>query len=197
MLRAAGYGKTVLLADFVRTATLPACWYFLNQTDTDPVVFLRTLLASIQRVFPHWGHPLGPVFAHYLQQNALLVQATSAYLLDELCASIAAELPDPFTLILSNYEEINDNEALGKLVEILLTRLPRHVMLIIESRVIPMLSFTSLVIRDEVCGVYTDILKFSAQDISELIHLQGLPSLSEEEASRITTIFDGWIAGSF
>ncbi|MBE3567634.1 MAG: hypothetical protein IMW90_18110 [Thermogemmatispora sp.] len=54
----AGYGKTTLLADFARSTQLPCCWYFLERSDRDPVVFLRTLLASLRQTFPplelHW-----------------------------------------------------------------------------------------------------------------------------------------------
>ncbi|MBX5458523.1 MAG: hypothetical protein IRZ31_16650, partial [Thermogemmatispora sp.] len=58
----AGYGKTTLLADFARSAQLPCCWYFLERSDLDPVVFLRTLLASLRQTFPAFGASLDALF---------------------------------------------------------------------------------------------------------------------------------------
>ena len=37
----AGFGKTTLIADFVRSQSRPAGWYQLDLTDADPVVFSR------------------------------------------------------------------------------------------------------------------------------------------------------------
>lgn len=191
----AGYGKTTLLADFARVTPFLCCWYFLDQTDTDPVVFLRTLLASIQHVFPHFGVSLHPLFDRLVSKEASLARSFYHFLIEALCAACATELTAPFALILSNYEEINESETLADLVNMLLAKLPPQAALIIESRVIPDLSFASLVIRDEICGLHTGMLRFSAQEISDLTSLQGLPVLTAEEAEQLATSFDGWIAG--
>src|SRR6185503_17435299 len=60
----AGYGKTTLLADFAALTPLPCCWYFLERTDTDVILFLRTLLASLCVAFPHLDEQLSPLFTN-------------------------------------------------------------------------------------------------------------------------------------
>ncbi len=191
----AGYGKTTLLADFARSTSLSCCWYFLERADTDPVVFLRTLLASIRHIFPQFGASLDPQFHTLLPKDTSSALSIYYSTLDALCAALATEIPERFALILSNYEEINESETLTDLVNFLLQKLPSQTTLIIESRVIPDISFTPFVIHDAMCGLDNDALRFSAQDITELARLQGLPDLTDTEAEHLAASFDGWIAG--
>jgi ATP/maltotriose-dependent transcriptional regulator MalT/DNA-binding SARP family transcriptional activator len=191
----AGYGKTILLADLARCTPLSCCWYFLAEDDATPVVFIRTLLASLRRVFPHFGAPLEALFHHTFSGAFApsLVPYQSA--LDALLAAVAIEISERFVIMLCNYEEINHSQCINDLLNYLVTKLPAHVTLIIESRGIPDLSFASLIVRDEMFSLHKDVLRFSPQDIADLTRLQGLPPLSEGEAEHLATTFDGWIAG--
>jgi len=191
----AGYGKTTLLADSVYSTSLPCCWYFLESVDTDPTVFLNTLLASIRSVFPQFGVGLDSAFRNLLSDDS--VSAVNRYhtTLDILCEALATEISERFALLLSNYEAIDESDILTELVNFLLKKLPPQATLIIESRVIPRISFTPFVIHDEMCGLDRENLRFSAQEIAELARLQGLPPLADTEAEHLATSFDGWIAG--
>lgn len=191
----AGYGKTTLLADFARSLALPCCWYFLDQGDTDPVVFLRALLASLRQSFPQFGTELDLVFRTLVPAGSLPPMSVYHAALDALCAALAVEITGHVLLIFSNYEEINESETLTVLVNYLLKKLPPRVTLVIESRVMPNLSFTSFVIHDAMGGLDRDALRFSAQEIMELARLQGLSPLTDADAEHLATSFEGWIAG--
>lgn len=191
----AGYGKTTLLAEFARSTDVPCCWYFLDQSDTDPVVFLRTLLSSIRQAFPQFGITLDPLVHSYIPEDSSTAMNIFCSALDALCEAIANEISTHVVLILSNYEEINGNKTLASLVNYLLKTLPSQVTLIIESRMVPDFSFASLVIQDAVGGLDREALRFSAREISELAGLQGSPPLTDVEAEHLANSFDGWIAG--
>ncbi|HLG63720.1 MAG TPA: BTAD domain-containing putative transcriptional regulator [Ktedonosporobacter sp.] len=191
----AGYGKTTLLADFVRSVSLPCCWYFLECADTDPVVFLRTLLASVRHALPQFGGSLDPLFYGMYPGQISPVSTIYQAAIDALCTALANEVPQRFAIILCNYEEINESETLTELINYLLKKLPPQMTLIIESRVVPDISFTSLIIRDALCGLVGDALRFSAADIAALARLQGLATLTDTEAEQLATSFDGWITG--
>ena len=45
-----GYGKTSLLADFFNAHSGPAAWYQLEESDSDPTVFLTHLIELIRRM---------------------------------------------------------------------------------------------------------------------------------------------------
>lgn len=190
----AGYGKTTLLADFVHSTSLPGCWYFLERADTDPVVFLRTLLTSLRHTFPGFGDSLDPLFHHAFVGDIFSAANIYQSAIDAFCTAIASELPEHFVIIFCNYEEINESETLTDLVNYLLKKLPPQVTLIIESRVVPDISLTSFIIHDALCGLDSDVLRFSASDIAALARLQGT-TVTDFEAEQLAESFDGWITG--
>ena len=57
----AGYGKTVLLADWARRGEFPAAWLSLDAGDNDPARFWRHAVAALDRARPGTGERLGPL----------------------------------------------------------------------------------------------------------------------------------------
>ena len=51
----AGYGKTVLLAEWARGGGHPAAWLSLDAGDNDPARFWRHVVAALDRVCPGIG----------------------------------------------------------------------------------------------------------------------------------------------
>ncbi|MGH2508374.1 MAG: hypothetical protein ACRDHZ_13395, partial [Ktedonobacteraceae bacterium] len=191
----AGFGKTTLLADFARSASIPCCWYFLDNTDTDYAVFLNNLLSSLRSIFPHFGTSLDALFTNLFTQSILSVVGIYQAAIDALCASLVLEINEYFAIHLGNYEEINDHETMNALLTYLLKKLPPQVTLVIESRIMPDISFVPLFIRNEMFGLNSDALRFSAQEISDLAKLQGLTTLTDAHVEQLAASFDGWIAG--
>lgn len=192
----AGYGKTTLLADFAHHTTVPCCWYFLDPIDADKITFLEFLLASIRYRFPNFGTTLDPLLARAITTD--MNHPADPHLfnsfIDALVDAIAIEITERFALILCNYHEVNDYPSVNDLVNQLLRKLPPQCVLIIESRTIPSLEFSQLRLHREIIGWDSSILRFTAQDISELATLQNM-TLSETEAEQLAVSFDGWIAG--
>ena len=46
----AGYGKTTLVAQWLKESGLPACWLSLDEDDNDPTRFLTYLIAAIRTI---------------------------------------------------------------------------------------------------------------------------------------------------
>ncbi len=191
----AGYGKTTLLADFAASVSLPCCWYFLERSDNDYVVFLRTLLLSLRQAFPQFGYSLEAVFTNLFTGDARSLASVYEPAVDALCGALATEIPECFALFLCNYEEINENETFTDLINYLLKKIPPQVSLVIESRAISQIEFANLLVHGNMFGLGGDALRFSAQEISEMAMLRGLGTLTEEETEQLATSFDGWIAG--
>ena len=57
----AGYGKTVLLADWARRSEHPAAWLSLDAGDNDPARFWRYVVAALERARPGVGDPVAPL----------------------------------------------------------------------------------------------------------------------------------------
>ncbi|HEU5227138.1 MAG TPA: tetratricopeptide repeat protein, partial [Ktedonobacteraceae bacterium] len=191
----AGYGKTTLLADFAASVPLPCCWYFLEHTDTDSVLFLRTLLDSLCVAFPQLDNTLTAVFTNQFVRDASPLSSVHRFAIDILCNAIQSKVTERFALFLCNYEQINENETLTNLINYLLTKLPPQMVLVIESRALPQIELARLITRDELFAFNSHALRFSAEEISELARLHGLTTLTANDAEQLATSFDGWIAG--
>src|SRR5205823_7926191 len=57
----AGYGKTVLLADWARHSEHPVAWLSLDGGDNDPARFWRHAVAALDRARPGTGDRVGPL----------------------------------------------------------------------------------------------------------------------------------------
>ena len=57
----AGYGKTVLLADWTRRGEHPVAWLSLDAGDNDPARFWRHAVAALDRARPGTGERVAPL----------------------------------------------------------------------------------------------------------------------------------------
>jgi LuxR family maltose regulon positive regulatory protein len=193
----AGYGKTTLLADFAQHTELPCCWYFLDSIDTDKTAFLTFLMRSIQRRFPDFGKALEPLFASVIDED--INHPSHAHrletVIDALITAITEEIPERFAIFLCNYHEVNASQSINDIVNELLQKLPPQCILVIESRAIPAIDFATLLAHDKVVGFDQTLLRFTAAEIRDLAHLQGVAPLKEREVEQLAALFGGWIAG--
>ncbi|HEU5380373.1 MAG TPA: hypothetical protein VFV38_33535, partial [Ktedonobacteraceae bacterium] len=193
----AGYGKTTVLTDFARQTNLPCCWYFLDETDRNPILFLQGLVASLCHCFPQFGQTLDLNTAHLITediQNLARMRAFEMFI-DKLTLTLEKELKQKFLLILCNYHVVNAHQGIQHLTQYLLQHLPSHCFLIIESRSLPDLDLSSFVLHGNLLVLGADRLSFTAQEVYDLAQLRGIAHIGRAEAEQLATNFDGWIAG--
>jgi LuxR family transcriptional regulator, maltose regulon positive regulatory protein len=66
----AGFGKTVLLADWVRQSRRPVAWLSLDQDDNDPARFWRHATAALDRARPGIAEQVTPLLGPSLPSSA-------------------------------------------------------------------------------------------------------------------------------
>jgi len=193
----AGYGKTTLLADFARNTSFTCCWYFLDNTDADKTVFLRTLIESIRFHFPRFGETLDQLLDNTIVAEANTEVAFYRYetFVDALARAIEVEIPQRVALLLCGYHEISSNQLITKIVNHLLGSMPLNCTIFLESRVIPEAPLVQLAGQRQVFALGASKLRFSTQEIHELAQLQQIAPLSQEEVKQLNESFGGWIAG--
>jgi len=195
----AGYGKTTLLADFARSTGIPCCWYFLDQNDTDRYTFLSGLLTSIRYRFPGFGATLDPFLALAIGEASALDHEDGAFhfeaFIDALVSALSTEITQRFALLLCNYHEVDESQAITNLINYLLQRMPPQCVLIIESRATPSIEFVSLLAHRQAIGLGSNMLRMDAEEILALARVQGVTPPSRSEAEQLARAFDGWVAG--
>ena len=118
----AGYGKTTLLATYVRSLPRPVVWYSLMPSDADPIVFGRYLLEGFRREHPRFGRDI---------ERALEEGRPGGRLGEMLGGTIAgalAALKGPaHLLVLDDFQEVAGELQVLALVDTLLRHLPERV----------------------------------------------------------------------
>jgi len=183
----AGYGKSVLLAEWARERTPPVAWLSLDAGDNDPVRFWRHVLAALdlarpgiaERVGPLAGPPAPPSY------NALV----SALINDV----VAEPGPPSVLLVLDDYQLIT-SQAVHTPVRFLLQHRPPGLCVVLASRSDPPLGLARYRARGELGEVRAADLRFTVEEAAELLG-QAWAHLDLPAAAALAERTEGWAAG--
>ena len=111
----AGYGKTVLLAEWVRRGRHPVAWLSLDAGDNDPARFWRHTVAALDRVRPGISDRIGPLLGPPPPPS---FEPLVTALINEVAGQPDAD--EALLLVLDDYHVISSqlvHESLGFLLE--------------------------------------------------------------------------------
>ncbi len=182
----AGYGKSTLVGDWIRTIPGPAAWLSLDAADNDPNLFLAYLAAALRWVQFDLGHDPQA----YLQaaQSAVL-QPVFAEWINALSA-----LDAPLVLILDDYQFIT-NPAIHEGLAFLLDHLPPQVHLLLATRSDPPLPLHRYRARGQMVEIRASDLRFTPPEIVLFLQQSAGLSLGPEEVRVLDERIEGWAAG--
>jgi LuxR family maltose regulon positive regulatory protein len=181
----AGYGKTLLLADWARTSTsVDTAWVGVDRDDNDPrrlwaaiveAVAACRSVPSTSRLHAPWSWGGGqPEFAA------------------EFADAVAA-LPQPIRLILDDVHELVDADALHGVA--ILTRIkPAGVQVVLSGRHDPPLSLPRLRLEGRLWELRAAQLRFTPEQAATLMAGSGL-HLSPPQVQVLLRRIGGWVAG--
>jgi LuxR family maltose regulon positive regulatory protein len=182
----AGFGKTTLVAEWLRGAERPVAWLSLDEEDNDPVRFFTYLLAALQTIDPDIG-----------QAAQAMLQAPQPpppeALLTSLINDVAAT-PRPFILVLDDYHLIH-TLAIHQQIAFLLEHQPPQMHLVIGTREDPPLPLARLRARGQVADVRQADLRFTAEETADFLQRTMHLGLSSADVAALHRRTEGWIAG--
>jgi len=147
----AGWGKTVLLAAWLAQRDGPSAWLSLEEGDNSVAAFVRGLVASLGTIDPSAGRTT-------LSLLQLPELPPIAYIADTLAEELA-DLPSGLTLVLDDYQTIDDGQ-----VHALLARLVSHgtanIHLLVGTRRDPPLPLGALRAGLQLMEIGADDLRF-------------------------------------
>jgi LuxR family maltose regulon positive regulatory protein len=187
----AGYGKTVLLADWVRRGRHRVAWLSLDAGDNDPARFWRHGLAALDQVRPGLAEQVRPLLGPPAPASyELLVTA----LINELAAEPEAGRA---LLVLDDYHLI-DSSAVHTSLGFLLEHQPPGLSLVLTSRTDPPLALARLRGRGQLAELRAADLRFTVDEAVALLQ-QGVAVsgavLPEAAVAALVTRTEGWAAG--
>jgi len=182
----AGFGKSTLLADWLRSIPLPAAWLSLDEDDNDLARFLTYLVAALQVLDPSLDNTALDLLKS--PQPGLKKAALTA-LLNQI-----ERIQTESVLVLDDYHCLQEAD-IHQAVDFLLTYLPPSLHLVISTRADPPLGLARLRAQGALLELRLADLRFSKQEALVFLSREILPPLTKREVSLLTTRTEGWIAG--
>ncbi len=183
----AGFGKTALLADWLRSGDRPVAWLSLDVGDNDPVRFWRHVVAALDRARPGIGERVAPLLGPPPSSFERLVTA----LINELAAQSGE---NEIVLVLDDYHLVDARQVHASLA-FLLEHLPPGLHLVLASRSDPPLPLARLRARGQLAELRTDDLRFTAEEAAALLRESAGPALPGAAVAALVARTEGWAAG--
>ncbi len=190
----AGYGKTVLLADWARNGPRPAAWLSLDAADNDPARFWRQVVAALDQGGLDQGGPglgarIGPLLGPPAPSS---LEPFLAALVNELTARPGGEQA---VLVLDDYHVIT-SPLVHQSVGFLLDHQPAGLCVVLASRSHPPLRLARRRARAQLTELQAADLRFTATETSALLGQEAAGAdLPDEVMAAVTARTEGWAAG--
>ena len=187
----AGYGKTVLLADWARRGEHPAGWLSLDAGDNDPARFWRHAVAALDRARHGIGGRVAPLLGPPAPSS---FQGVVTALINELAGQPDA---DEALLVLDDYHVIESapvHDSLG----FLLQHQPGGICVVLASRSDPPLGLARLRARGQLAEVRAAELRFTPGEAAALLQQVAAGSglaLPDQAVAALAERTEGWAAG--
>ena len=179
----AGYGKTVLLADWARRVRLPVAWLSLDAGDNDPARFWRHAVAALDRARPGTGERVAPLLGPPAPSS---FQGLVTALINDLAG-------DEAVLVLDDYHVIGSRQV-HESVAFLVEHRPAGICVALASRSDPPLPLARLRARGQLAEIRAAGLRFTPAEAGELLQHAG-PALPGASVAALAARTEGWAAG--
>ena len=154
----AGYGKSTLLADWIRSRNLSTAWLSIDSSEDDYPRFLAYLLATLSKIDPSIDDSALRV---YSAVQPGLQQASLTVLINQI-TSIQQE----FAFVLDDYHLIQD-KTIHHAIDYILQNQPPKLHLIIATRADPPLQLARLRGQGQLVELRVEDLRFTGQEVSD------------------------------
>jgi LuxR family maltose regulon positive regulatory protein len=180
-----GYGKSTLLADWIRDNAIPTAWVSLDENDNEFESFLQVLILSIKQHLPCIESILvilnGPQQVH---EEILFAEIINHLI----------QLQEQLLLVLDDYHVIQ-NSKIHALVQFLLEHQPPQLQITILTRSDPPFNLARMRARRQMVEIRQNELSFSEDESRHLLlDVLHLP-LEEDQLKELAHRTEGWAVG--
>ena len=176
-----GFGKTTLLAQWAGAADQAIAWLALDETDSDPIRFVRYLVAALQQADGTLAVSLAEPAAEAAPAEQL------AALINSLAASGTGAL-----LVLDDMQTLT-GPAVPELLTRLLAHQPPNLHLAIGTREDPPLPLARLRARNQLTEIREHDLRFTREEAAAFLTGTMALELPAQAVAALATRTEGWV----
>jgi LuxR family maltose regulon positive regulatory protein len=181
----AGFGKTTLVSEWARMSGLPLGWLSLDEGDSDPIRFLRYLVAAMQSIDARIGKSIQAALYGLQPPDATVV-------LTEIINDLLL-IEGPSLIVLDDYHQII-NLQIHDCINFMVDHLPPATHLVIATRADPPLQLARRRGQGTICELRAVDLRFSGEEVATFINqVMGL-NLKAEDIAALESRTEGWVA---
>lgn len=183
-----GYGKSMLMSQWLSQRDAHYAWLSLDSKDNDAVRFWRYFTAAFSRSDSEIGMAIG-------RQESLFHGSDGESTVNRLLNLLYEQNQQtPFYLVLDDFHHI-DNETILNTLAQFLDRVPPFVKVFILSRTEPQLMLQQRSSGLELAQMNASDLAFDAQEGREYFNQKMALDLTDQELAEVFDSVEGWIAG--
>jgi LuxR family maltose regulon positive regulatory protein len=182
----AGFGKTTLVSDWVRSSGHPFAWLILDEGDTDPLRVWRYVNTAFQTIDSCIGESL-PLALHSMRVPVNL------QIITELVNDIISSKKE-FILVLRDSHVI-EHGSIYESLNFLLDHLSSQMQLVITTRSDPPLNLALRRGREHIVEIRAIDLRFSPEEIATFLNQTMLLDRTDVDIVALIQPTEGWITG--
>lgn len=181
-----GYGKSSLLAGWLRSSAVDRAWLTLDTEDDDPGRFTSYLFHALEpHLSPEGSRPLTALSAGYHPGGAETLAVSLSNLL--------ADRAQPLLLVLDDYHLI-ESGAVQEILEALLRLQPPQFHLAILTREDPPLPLARLRAQGRLTEVRMEELSFTGEETAALLRAGTEHAMDPRHVAMLQQKTEGWAA---
>ncbi|MCL4553255.1 MAG: hypothetical protein M1305_06870, partial [Candidatus Marsarchaeota archaeon] len=181
----AGYGKTVLLASYLRERGRPAIWYHVGTTDRIPGTFTA-----------HMFHELSLRLQSMPEGESRIEELLAdPEMAGVAIASLVGHLDTPVSVVLEDYSRAEEHSEIHQIVLAMVEHLPPGAKVYLLSRHRPPLPMARLAMEGRAQVIAKEDLVFNQDETSALFTQTYDCRLSDQELALVVQRLEGWPAG--
>jgi LuxR family transcriptional regulator, maltose regulon positive regulatory protein len=175
-----GTGKTLLATDFAWYSGRRVCWYKVDASDSNPVVFFQYLLASIRQQHPDFCPQWTEEFLQTVRP------ATMPQLAEAFVYELLENLAEPLLIVIDDFHLICDAEWVVPFFSRVAPLLPAEAHLMMIGRILPPAPLWRMRSKQTLCVIDESSLAFTIEETKKLLNIFGLSEIFALEAFRQT-----------
>lgn len=184
-----GFGKTTLVASYLRARRIRPLWYQMDEGDSDLATFFHYLGLAAKQAAPRYRTPLPHLTPEYLQGLPTFTR--------RFFENLYARLKKPALLVLDNYQEVASDSLFHQTVGLSAEALPERMNVIVMSRALPPPAFARSQATRQMNFIDEEALRLTNEESRAIIRLHARAQTAKiaAPAAALHNRLQGWVAG--